>query len=572
MSALSSEEALPLAKGNELMLGLVDIRRELNDLLPISKLPAEILAQIFEQHVSHFSSGNPGWFPIVMHTCHRWRAVAIGTSSLWRRIFVGEHTDPGRILLWITNAKANKLILSLTILSTQPPNHTYQEALDVALSLVHRTERLAMTIHPYYVGPVPWPSSPSSTVQHVTLQCSRHKPKDCRHYLSRDIYLCDISVIFPSLRRLSLVWCKTIFLALDLPQSLVSLRVSGCSPYLKDLHYLVRTVSKLCQLRILDVSASIPEVSWKGDHPRWGTPRALCETLRHFKLGGSVDLCAAMLQMVVLPITLSTLSLQCILSAESSPAETGEAVEDNLDPLVRTVFARDFDRLFPSLQGLVVFPSRSSEFLCDKGLRCTRSGNMSLVGWERMLPFKPEGPSSIADALDRRGHGKRLSVTLCHAHGYTSEGLPVMQPIDMVGQFLRHLPLSTVTVVYLKTPHDVTSFPLLPIYDDMGNVQELHIEGSGDSRPHDLGGVCMDSLRGTARDPKPLPSLQVLSLRYMYFSYRSLRELQQVLESRSLSQSEMTVIISDSLGIRSSHLHCLKRVTAVVWDGKGQVQ
>ncbi|KAF8431308.1 hypothetical protein L210DRAFT_3416307, partial [Boletus edulis BED1] len=65
-----------------LMTQVCDVRRQRNMLSPISRLPEEILAEIFthgaRDHHEHYR------LPVdVSYVCHRWRIVALDCPTLW---------------------------------------------------------------------------------------------------------------------------------------------------------------------------------------------------------------------------------------------------------------------------------------------------------------------------------------------------------------------------------------------------------------------------------------------------------------------------------------------------------
>lgn len=60
---------------------------------PIHRLPLELL-----MHVFALGSFDDVMFPVlVSHICHSWRAVAIHTQTLWRRIVLTQHSD---LIMW----------------------------------------------------------------------------------------------------------------------------------------------------------------------------------------------------------------------------------------------------------------------------------------------------------------------------------------------------------------------------------------------------------------------------------------------------------------------------------------
>ncbi|KAI0784675.1 hypothetical protein C8Q75DRAFT_377801 [Abortiporus biennis] len=78
--------------------------RQHNQLIPVAKLPAEILAEIFDIYSSHcyesrkdssFHSrrGEVAEWTIVSHVCHYWRDISLSSSHLWSNICIkGSHS------------------------------------------------------------------------------------------------------------------------------------------------------------------------------------------------------------------------------------------------------------------------------------------------------------------------------------------------------------------------------------------------------------------------------------------------------------------------------------------------
>ena len=88
-----------------------------NTLVPISILPAEILARIF--HFNAFSPTQP-WSPTlrlgwvyVTHVCRRWRQVALDNSMLWT-YFLAYPTNKDRIAERLSRARNRPLVIDLS--------------------------------------------------------------------------------------------------------------------------------------------------------------------------------------------------------------------------------------------------------------------------------------------------------------------------------------------------------------------------------------------------------------------------------------------------------------------------
>ncbi|TFK50698.1 hypothetical protein OE88DRAFT_286466 [Heliocybe sulcata] len=69
---------------------LVKLKRQYNDLLPIARLPQELLTEIL-LIASHGYSRPPtfGWLALT-RICHRWREAALGAPAFWSRFASGE--------------------------------------------------------------------------------------------------------------------------------------------------------------------------------------------------------------------------------------------------------------------------------------------------------------------------------------------------------------------------------------------------------------------------------------------------------------------------------------------------
>ncbi|KDQ61419.1 hypothetical protein JAAARDRAFT_190193 [Jaapia argillacea MUCL 33604] len=67
-----------------------ELRTKRNSLVPISRLPSEVLANIFVQYAKQrdlsleYAFGRPAvWWIAITYVCRYWREVAVATPSLW---------------------------------------------------------------------------------------------------------------------------------------------------------------------------------------------------------------------------------------------------------------------------------------------------------------------------------------------------------------------------------------------------------------------------------------------------------------------------------------------------------
>lgn len=80
---------------------IVKERNKLNELIPVSKLPVELLTEVFslcvqrkdDQPLWHRSARQRRMEPVLVVTqvCHRWRVVAVASSKLWSTIIASGH-------------------------------------------------------------------------------------------------------------------------------------------------------------------------------------------------------------------------------------------------------------------------------------------------------------------------------------------------------------------------------------------------------------------------------------------------------------------------------------------------
>ncbi|KAJ2935922.1 hypothetical protein H1R20_g1172, partial [Candolleomyces eurysporus] len=103
---------------------LIAIKRRLNSLSPVSRLPAEILCRIFA-FISPLDSDSEGteFLPlpaciVMCHVVHAWREMAIGDPSLWTAVEVRDKTHPALVDFMFKNSQ--NMPLSLGYWSTMP--------------------------------------------------------------------------------------------------------------------------------------------------------------------------------------------------------------------------------------------------------------------------------------------------------------------------------------------------------------------------------------------------------------------------------------------------------------------
>ncbi|KAF9450350.1 hypothetical protein P691DRAFT_726221 [Macrolepiota fuliginosa MF-IS2] len=124
---------------------------------PMTRLPVELLAQIFEHCLSNDSFPAPAvsQAPLLLaHTCSHWRAVAMSTPSLWSRLHI-TYKDPSLDVPitsdWLRRSGCLPLLISISIDFNEQPA---QEILDVICAHSSRWQRIRFEFRGLYCPPM----------------------------------------------------------------------------------------------------------------------------------------------------------------------------------------------------------------------------------------------------------------------------------------------------------------------------------------------------------------------------------------------------------------------------------
>ena len=69
------------------------IRRELNSLAYVNRLPTELMSMIFHHYTTHETWVHPAAWIIIAHICQRWRQIVLNTPYLWTTINLPVHPE-----------------------------------------------------------------------------------------------------------------------------------------------------------------------------------------------------------------------------------------------------------------------------------------------------------------------------------------------------------------------------------------------------------------------------------------------------------------------------------------------
>lgn len=124
---------------------------------PLTRLPTELLAQIFEYCLSEdtFPAPAESQAPLLLaHTCSHWRAVALSTPFLWSRLHI-TYKDPSLdvpiVSEWLQRSGSLPLFISVSIDFNERPA---QELLDVICSHSSRWRHVRFEFRGLYCPPM----------------------------------------------------------------------------------------------------------------------------------------------------------------------------------------------------------------------------------------------------------------------------------------------------------------------------------------------------------------------------------------------------------------------------------
>lgn len=95
---------------------------------PIHRLPLELL-----MHVFVLGSFDDVMFPVlVSHVCHSWRAIALHTQTLWRRVVLTQHSD---LIMWQQRLYRARSCTLDVVLASHPTSSEPHDIDDLALKM-----------------------------------------------------------------------------------------------------------------------------------------------------------------------------------------------------------------------------------------------------------------------------------------------------------------------------------------------------------------------------------------------------------------------------------------------------
>lgn len=506
----------------------------MNAVIPIARLPPELLAQIFVAYIAamkgyssyrHRGSSHYYWVEVT-HVCHHWREVALNTPKLWSDILIESGCGSvERVQTFI--ARSKQAALHIAVLSTK---EKWYPTLQEVLREIHRAETLKLKLG-----------------RDVLSVAMNHLPSKAPHLRLLDIQTPYNStpsdyVVFPlgkcaapSLTDLTISshrvnWAKGIF-----PQSLARLYISGGAQntsLCKDVVEALDGLPALEYLQLIDVLSPFPESTTS--LPPTFSPVCFAK-MKDLRIASSALISVYFLAHCVVPAsTKITLTIQSSCSAEAVP--------------------------------LMIAPlsSKLNEGLIADGKQAV---NSVVISSSCMTFYKREAAPVTTDRMQP----------------HFILNLPVgMRDGLILGSLYPHLPLRDVATLSIAniTYHQWAKPGWLKMLEAMENLQALTFVGDS------LSTVTLNSLlraRTTSTDAEPdpkrphlMPKLKQIALRRYRFREADdddeettfVNELRKTLSLRKASGSRIRrVVVKECINMDEGDIKVLQKSVAVIWDG-----
>ena len=182
--------------------------RTFNCGLPISRLPNEILAAIFEEAVQEeqgqiayeslgiWSSGRPNSVEMnltISHVCYRWRTVAFATPWLWHAIRADVNSHPDRLRFVLERSHSTHIYLDVNFFYAGEEDDEIWAMLNTALRHATHARTLKVDFGASTFSRINWPIIPTPV---VSLEIRRSLEDLCFGTFPP----LDISTVYPQLR------------------------------------------------------------------------------------------------------------------------------------------------------------------------------------------------------------------------------------------------------------------------------------------------------------------------------------------------------------------------------------
>ncbi|KAJ3558389.1 hypothetical protein NM688_g954 [Phlebia brevispora] len=246
----------------------LEARRQHNATLPVSRLPAETLLQVFQHCLPKLfppprpqrtltqpfkPPPEPQNVPIrLSHVCSHWRVVVLSAPMLWKQLYVGEHISLEVLEELLRRSKVAPLRLEINLCETPHGAKVFQRVLE-ELQRLHTFDMHATDLI------LPWLGRPASHIEALSLQ-NHDRPVSM---LSPNMasFAKTLDINFPSLKRLHVLEHNFDFVNWILPSTLTHLSARSWSPGDGSFSDVLRVLRALPQLQELALYNILPIIN-----------------------------------------------------------------------------------------------------------------------------------------------------------------------------------------------------------------------------------------------------------------------------------------------------------------------
>lgn len=518
---------------------ILTIRRQSNTLVPIARLPPEILSRVFYECVQ-LSDSTTGeslwtlWWIKATHVCHHWRAVFLSTPTLWGDVTLSSRVSGEPMQEWLARSQGTLIEVKINEpRSSLPPTRIKQLILDPLLDVWPRVRLLRLSLPQSIVDSMKWPHFISLSLEHLVLYGSAVGSRPRNRPNLAAAFPRTLKERFPCLKTLSTHGHLFDFKTWSLPTSLTTLNVlNRVAPSQKTvtLAETVHALQQLTSLNELSLDYALPEDTTAD----WPTTESISlPSLQTLKLCGSARLHAWLLNILDFP---STTQLKLSLSIDNG---------------------------YPAID----IPTLSSISACLGRLGPLRSAIILVEGghgwsWRHdAFSFKAWREVQSAEHMDEAAHTTsadfNLSFTL--KEGQSAGGWAGLEPLLIT---FPHSHTQILTIIC----DEGSFFFSVPVYGRMNQVHTLSLIGTGEL--HTSGTLLLDLLDACEYAGRAIfPKLRFLHATYVDFSV-VLDRLQAVLRRFHANDQPLKVVLRSCYRLNDEIIEDLKHLADIDWDGE----
>lgn len=532
-------QVLKYATRQELDALILMVRRQTNALVPIARLPPEILSRIFHECAQDERSllwGLP-WIKVT-HVCHHWRAVSLSAPTLWERVTLSSRVSGEPVQEWLVRSQDTPLKIFVAAGHCPLPPEEFRRLIFAPiLDVLPRVRLLSLCLPRTIIRSFAWPRSWTS-LEHLSISdVTSPQPKvEDRTGIDEEL-LQTLDERFPRLKTLITHLYPFDLKTFSLPTSLTTLKVTNMSTPGDGTVTVTETVQALRQFTSLE-HLSLVNVLPDDSPANWPVTAPIpFPSLQKLRLRGSAHLIAWLLRILKFPSTTQ----------------------------VRLMLSLDIDRGYPPIDCAVV--SQISACLAraeplQQAIIMVRGG----PDWRRRynhFAFKAWREVQSVQSLERMDQvactpSADFDLSIDLREERSDEDWAGLQPL------LTTFPLSHIQILTIVCDQGPL-FYSTHVYGKMNQVHTLSVTGIGGDL-QSSGTSLLDLLGACDKGDAIFPKLRVLHASYVDFSV-ALDRLQAVLRRFHDNDRPLKVILRSCYRLNDKIVDDLKDLADLDWDG-----